>query len=378
MPTITWTEPWSAISPPDSVRPGTPVTAVWATYDSAHLDLFAVGADGAVKSSYWDQATGWHPWFDIGPAHTALPGTAVTAVWAAYNPTGHLDLFTIGGPDGSAVQSTYWEPATGWHPWFEIAQSSRAGQGATMVNAVWAPHDSKHLDLFYVDVDGQVHSTFWEVDKGWQSWFPIGPPGTIRPESSVTSVWASYLPAGHLDLFGTSPEGLVQSTYWEATTGWRPWFSIDLTKQQPPTARVTAFWAVYNPTGHLDLFLAGIDGQVQSTYWEPDTGWEPWSAIGPPGTLPPAAPVTATWAHGGPDHDLLALFGTSANGEVRSSQWENRAGWQPWSDIPQTTTELTPGETVTAVWHPNSGHLDLFTADADGTIWTTYGQVELD
>jgi hypothetical protein len=43
---------------------GSPVTAI-ARYPN-HLDLFVVGTDGLVYGTWWDGATGWAGWFQLG------------------------------------------------------------------------------------------------------------------------------------------------------------------------------------------------------------------------------------------------------------------------------------------------------------------------
>src|SRR6202044_2821748 len=93
--------------------------------------------------------------FEIAPAGSAAQG-AVTAV--ARTPD-HLDVFWV-GPDGS-VGST-WGGAHAnngaWNAAFEIAPA-KAAQGA--VTAVARTPD--HLDVFWVGPDGSVGSTWWDA-----------------------------------------------------------------------------------------------------------------------------------------------------------------------------------------------------------------------
>jgi hypothetical protein len=111
----------------------TPVTALLSPSDPSHLDLFTVGVDGRVMSTFFEDKGGWqedlksHDWRDRGgwqgwfpvvnDATRAAPGQPVTAVWAASNPH-HLDLFMT-GTDGR-VMTTYFEGNGPWQPWFTI------------------------------------------------------------------------------------------------------------------------------------------------------------------------------------------------------------------------------------------------------------------
>src|SRR5438552_3737003 len=54
------------------------VTAVARTPD--HLDLFAVGPDGLVQTTWWDTSEGWGDWFPIGQTSFPTPNT-VRRAW---------------------------------------------------------------------------------------------------------------------------------------------------------------------------------------------------------------------------------------------------------------------------------------------------------
>lgn len=82
------------------------VTAI--AREPEHLDVFVVGADGVVWSAWWHGAGdpgGWRPWFPIQPSTVFDARVPVTAV--ARRPD-HLDLFEMGF-DGR-VWSTFWHP----------------------------------------------------------------------------------------------------------------------------------------------------------------------------------------------------------------------------------------------------------------------------
>ena len=84
------------------------------------------------------------------------------------------------------------------------------------VIALWSTKN--HLDVFVVDRNGVVVSSWWEGGKGWQSWFAISPESaTAAPGQPVTAVWSN---PQHLDLFITGQEGRVTSTFWETRWGW--------------------------------------------------------------------------------------------------------------------------------------------------------------
>jgi hypothetical protein len=185
-----------------------------------HLDVFWVGPDGAIGSTYWDAApgNGWgdHQPFPITPPAAAQQGAAVAAV--ARTPE-HLDVFWT-GPDG-AIGSTYWDaaPGNGWgdhHP-FPITPPGAAAQGSGVAALA---RDLDHLDVFWIGPDGAVGSTYWDAapGNGWgqHSPFPITPPHAARTASPVAAVART---PDHLDVFWIGPDGAIGSTYWDAAPG---------------------------------------------------------------------------------------------------------------------------------------------------------------
>ena len=77
-----------------------------------NLDLFVIGYDNHVWSTFWNDAAGWNrDWFP-------LPGQAIfdhekQQIAAVSRAPGNLDLFVIGFDNH--VWSTFWNDAPGWN-----------------------------------------------------------------------------------------------------------------------------------------------------------------------------------------------------------------------------------------------------------------------
>jgi hypothetical protein len=152
------------------------------------------------------------------------------------------------------------------------------------IAAVW--RDPNHLDLFMTATHGSVVSTYLEVSTwcgwhGWRGWFPIHPTlgprrdaGPARPGQPVTAVWSNL---NHLDLFITSTDGRVLTTFWDQRGGGSGWFAISPSSgHAAPGQPITAVWS--NPD-HLDLFMTASDGRVLSTFWEFQGSWRDWFSL---------------------------------------------------------------------------------------------------
>src|SRR5262245_15590334 len=113
----------------------------------------------------------WAAPFPIAPRGHAVPG----AIPAYSRHPDHIDVFWV-GPDGG-VGTTFWSPATGWAAPFPIAPRGHAAPGAITAHS----RHPDHIDVFWVGPDGGVGTTFWSPATGWAAPFPIAPRGHAVP-----------------------------------------------------------------------------------------------------------------------------------------------------------------------------------------------------
>jgi hypothetical protein len=298
-----------------------------------HVDLFVAANDGRVMSMVWEtplqslqwaerwKGDGWKTWFPLASGAVVSPRQPITALWRPGS--NHLDVFVV-GKDGR-VLSTFFEGRS-WQPsWFAVTGNTPMAVPGQRVAAVW--RNANHLDLFITDTGGHVMSTFFEGNK-WQSgWFPIAPDsGVAAPGQSLTALWRPG--ATHLDLFMTDKSGHVMSIFFENTKWQTAWFPVNpVSGLAAPGQTISGVW---RNAGHLDLFMTGKDGRIMSTYFDTNT-WQPaWFPLSPnSATAAPGQEVFAVWAPGG---NHLDLFITAEDGRVMSiffdkNQWG--PGWFP-------------------------------------------------
>jgi hypothetical protein len=92
--------------------PGSQVNAI-ARY-SNHIDLFTVGTDNKIYSTWWHDTSGWAGWFNISGG-VAKPGSQIAAVSRV---TEHIDVFAVGSD--SVIYSAWWDATGGWSGWFQL------------------------------------------------------------------------------------------------------------------------------------------------------------------------------------------------------------------------------------------------------------------
>ena len=280
------------------------------------LDLFAVGFDGGVYSTFWNPDGGWFDrWFrlvdpNFGDLFTVPPQSEIS-VLSRY-PT-HLDLFVVGRD--SAVYSTFWDANGGWfNHWFRLGDTNFADGFKVPIRSPVSSLSRypDHIDLFVSGFDGGVYSTFWDVNGGWfNRWFRLGDTNfgdnfTIPPGSPVSCL-SRY--QDHIDLFVSGRDGGVYSTFWDVNGGWfNRWFRLGDTNfgdnfTIPPGSPVSC---LSRYPDHIDLFVSGRDGGVYSTFWDVNGGWfNRWFRLGDTNfgdnfTIPPGSPVSCLSRYPGP------------------------------------------------------------------------------
>jgi hypothetical protein len=356
---------------------GSPVSAVARTTDN--LDLFVVGNDGRVYTSWWSAGNDWSGvndnWRSIGGFFPI--GTSVSAV--ARTPD-NLDLF-VAGNDGRTYTS-WWSAGNDWSgvndDWRSIggffpmgtpvSAVARTSQNLLGMSLSSTARSQNNLDLFVVGDDGRVYTSWWSAGNDWSGlnddWRSIG--GFFPPGSDVSAVARSQ---NNLDLFVLGNDGRVYTSWWSAGNDWSgindDWRSIG--GFFPPGSDVSA---VARSQNNLDLFVLGNDGRVYTSWWSAGNDWsginDDWRSIG--GFFPPGAVVSAVAR----SQDNLDLFVVGNDGRVYTSWWSAGNDWSGVNDDWRPIGGFfPPGSHVSAVAR-SQNNLDLFVLGHDGRVYTSW------
>ena len=122
-----------------------------------NLDLFVIGYDKKLWSTYWSAHTGW------APSPFPLPGDPVfdfehQQIAAVSRAPGNLDLFVIGYD--KKLWSTYWSDSTGWAP-SPFPQPGQAVFDWEHQQIAAVSRAELNLDLFLIGYDQHVWTTYW-------------------------------------------------------------------------------------------------------------------------------------------------------------------------------------------------------------------------
>ena len=117
--------------------------------NSSQVDVFKIGNDNAVWTTFWNPQNGWNQWFRIHP-ETVFDNQNGYITVVSRNPD-QIDLFTTGFDN--AVWTTFWNPGNGWNNWFQVHPETVFNQH-TPVTVISRNPDQ--LDLFKIGFDGAV------------------------------------------------------------------------------------------------------------------------------------------------------------------------------------------------------------------------------
>jgi hypothetical protein len=252
-----------------------------------NLDLFVIGFDNRVWTTFWNGQNGWNgDWFP-------LPGVAVfdhtrQQIAAVSRAPGNLDLFLIGFDN--RVWTTFWNDQTGWDR-DPNGQINPNGHFFALPGAAVFDHTDQqiaavsrapgNLDLFVIGFDNRMWTTFWNGQNGWNGdWFPL--PGTAVFDHALQQLAAVSRAPGNLDLFVIGFDNHLWTTFWNEQTGWdrNANGQIDPNGHFFPLPGTAVFdhalqqlAAVSRAPGNLDLFVIGFDNHVWSTFWNDRSGW---------------------------------------------------------------------------------------------------------
>src|SRR3984893_3778773 len=315
-----WQPSPSAIALPGSARADSPLVSI--NHTPEHEELFWVGADGDVSSTWRDDGVdngNWHAQFALAPAGSVRPGSPLVVM----HRNSYVDeLFWIGA---NGDISTNWRDDRANNGSWQPSPSAIALPGSARAESPLAAinHTPEHEEIFWVGTNGDVVSN-WRDDlvRGgqWQGQSSIAFPGSVR--------WASPLVATHRnshvdELFWFGVDDAVVSAWRDdrvQSGTWQERFRMT----RPLSVGGDSPLGVINHTPeHEEVFWVGTRGDV--TTEGRDDGlcvghWRAPFSIALSGTVKRGSPLVAMHRNAYVDE----VFWIGSNGDVSSTWWDDR------------------------------------------------------
>lgn len=254
----------SSIAGAGSAHADGKVAAVARTPDN--LDVFWINPDGSVWTHWWHAApeNDWkyHAPFPVAPAGSAQPGGGLGVVARRAD---QLDVFWI-GPDG-AIGTTWWNPTSGWGKPYPITPPGAARDRSPVAVTSRMP---EHIDVFWVGRDGAVGAHWWDDAPkcGWGDHQPyaISAPGATSPTGGLAA--CSRNPQ-QMDVFWVGADGAIGTNWWNAASNWGQPFAITTPGSADPASGVSAVGRRHD---HLDVFWRSPNDRITSHWWNAAAG----------------------------------------------------------------------------------------------------------
>ena len=380
-----------------------------------HLDVFWIGPDGAIASTWYDAAQGraggttnrsrsarpprpvaagrlgvrrttsmcsgrrrrldrldlvrlgaGDSWGDHQPFTIAGPASSVDLRGGA--DTGHLDVFWIGGDQH---RSTWYDSATaalGRPPAVRGPPPGRVGRLPFGTSSGFAGPRSGPAGLFWTDPDARSPRPGGTPRPGWATASPhrrqvAATVGLGRPRTTWTCSGSAP----------TARSPRPGSTRRRAAAGATINRSRSPSRRGP--GRFARIAAVGRTPNHLDVFWIGPDGAIASTWWDgaPGCGWgdhQPFTGQSA-GSRRPGSGLTVGVAQPVPDRRVLGRPGRSRSARPGGTPPPGRAG--ATTNRSRSLRRAPPGRvrgSPRSAGRPN--HLDVFWIGPDGAVGSTW------
>lgn len=179
------------------------------------LDLFWVGSDSLVRTSFSIAPGVWSDPFVIGDPTVRVHAMANLAVVSPSHD--RIEVVFVGRRDGDPVlrlYSTPWSIPTFWGTTHEIGAGGGQVLLEPMARVAATSRNAAFVDVFVVDLDGHLRNTFLTTATGaWSALRPVG--GQATRLSGVAG--ACCAGADDVEVLVTARDGSVWATHWDAT-----------------------------------------------------------------------------------------------------------------------------------------------------------------
>jgi hypothetical protein len=235
--------------------------------------------------------------------------------------------------------------------------------------AVVSPQPNR-IDAFWVASNGAVvgaaHEGF-SSNGGWTPPYLFAPPGSAKSGTPVAAVSRS---PNRFDVFWTSPNGAVVSTFWDALFNngkLNAPFQIAAPGSAPSGAVLAA---TSRQANRIDVFWSNSSGTVMSVSWDAfANGWGAPFPISPSGSAESGGPIAAASRQ----PYRLDVFWTSPSGAVMTNWWDSFANHGNWnSAFPIAASGSARSGTQLSAVARHANEIQVFWTDGVGAVRTNW------
>ncbi|OBF50472.1 hypothetical protein A5787_08030 [Mycobacterium sp. 852002-50816_SCH5313054-b] len=271
-----WQAPHALTAAGSSV-PGAPLAVVYQSLNE-QLEVFFIGADGALYDVWKDNNNPWKGAVGLTPAGFAPPGAHVAG---AYYPTFKtLEVFTT---DNQGVVNDVWKLNNrAWQAPLSLTPTVHASPGAPLT-VLYQPLNDQ-LEVFFTSTDGGLYDVWKDNNNPWK-----GPVRLATAQAGCGIAGLYYAPAEQLEVYSIDASGAF-NVLWKNHNG--AWQSPVGVTDQRFVAGAPIAAAVYPKYDHVEAFSVDRGGLLNVEWKVHNQAWLP-CPVPLAGTPPPASPIPA-------------------------------------------------------------------------------------
>ena len=243
--------------------PGASVAAIYyPTYQQ--LEVFVVDKDGALDVVWKDHNGPWHAPVGLTDRGFAPPGAPLAAVYQPLNE--QLEVFVVGA---SGALNVVWKDNNGiWKGPLALTGAAFATPGAHVAGAYYASY--KQLEVFLLDKN-EVFNVVWKANNGpWHSPVGLSPLGFARQGAPLTAI---YQPLNEqLEVLTVDSRGAINVIWKEHNNPWHA--PVGLTGVDSVIVGSALTGIYYPPNEQLEVFFIDKLGAFNVLWKEHNTAWK--------------------------------------------------------------------------------------------------------
>jgi hypothetical protein len=319
---------------PDMLSPPVPLAPVRSivlplSRDGLMTDVFAVLGDGKVYVNHRATADGRYTGFGRATGAEASAAPPYASLAGACRDSRHVEIFYV--DLAGQIRTIFWDPDASVYRGGRLRDEPGAGGDATAppgTSPSVVAMSSRRLDLFLVDNTGTAVVFEWTDAAGWKAPAPLSNVGRFSPGAPLTAV--SRWSGNTLDVFGVDKEGFAWVAQCDQGCDGSNWTARRFADQPRFGPGAALGVLVRDPTSE-DVFGVDGDGRVWRAWWsDPSGSWShppdylPFGAFSRQFMLTPGAYIETNTRNA----DICNLSATNDKGAMINEWWENGA-WQP-------------------------------------------------
>ena len=243
--------------------PGASVAAIYyPTYQQ--LEVFVVDNSGVLNVVWKDQNGPWHAPVGLTDPGFAPLGARLVAVYQPLNE--QLEVFVVGA---NGALNVVWKDQNGpWHAPVGLTDPGLVPSGAHVAGAYYPFY--KQLEVFFLDKNGIFNVVSKANNGAWHSPFSLSPPGFAPPGAPLTAIYQPF--NEQLEVLTVDSRGAITVIWKEHNGAWHA--PVGLTGVDSINVGAVLTGIYYLPNEQIEVLFIDKLGALNVLWKEHNSAWQ--------------------------------------------------------------------------------------------------------